>query len=220
MGKIWENRFQARCCATLKKCPFVVVKCGVANKTPSKIRFPAPMSGAGGLLWDGWTNQAVWAEFVAKEANEDLVRMHALCAERGIPEGPRMYYQLALALAREAYPAKKVSGRKKIWDDLTLGALVVAVEQTIKASRSKKPVTWACAVLARSDPWKTFCVDRQFEDGALVSDVLHTRYKGFKASPRANLMRDAFALHEMQGRIDEWDEFVADLLKHPRAEKT
>ena len=49
------------------------------------------MSGAVGLLWDGWTNQAVWAEFVAKEANEDLVRMNALCAERGIPEGPQMY---------------------------------------------------------------------------------------------------------------------------------
>ena len=69
------------------------------------------MSGAGGLLWDGWTDQAVWAEFIAKEANEYLVRVNALCVERGIPEGPQMYYQLALA--RGAYPAKKVSGRKK-----------------------------------------------------------------------------------------------------------
>ena len=50
------------------------------------------MSGAGGLLRDGWTDQAVWAEFIAKEVNEYLVRVNALCVERGIPEGPQMYY--------------------------------------------------------------------------------------------------------------------------------
>ena len=192
----------------------------MTTKKPSKVRFPQPLENAGGLLWDGWTDQAVWADFIAREANEDSVRLNALCVERGIPAGPQMYYQLALALAREAYPAKKASGRRKIWDDLTSGALVVAIEQTIKPSRPKKPVTWACALLAKRDPWKTFCEERQFEDGALISAVLYTRYKSFKNSPRARLMRDAFALYDLQGRTDEWDQLVADLLTRPRLGKT
>ena len=50
--------------------------------------------------------------------DEDHARLLLLCQHHSIPDGPHMFYQLALALARELYPEPKRSGRKTKCTDL------------------------------------------------------------------------------------------------------
>jgi hypothetical protein len=75
----------------------------MTTKKPSKVRFPQPLANAGGLLWDGWVDHKVFAEYQYQEAQADKARLDTLCQERGIEPSSEMYFQLALELAREAY---------------------------------------------------------------------------------------------------------------------
>lgn len=188
-------------------------------KKPSKVRFPQPLANAGGLLWDGWTDQKVFAEYQIQEAQADKVRLDTLCKERGIAPSPEMYFQLALELAREAYPVSKPRGRKKIWNDLTLGALVVAVEEKLKSVKRAMSDSWACEQIAQIEPWRSFARARSIEGGGDPKVVLRRAYSTFKGNPKANLMRHAHSVYELEGRLTEWDTLVKDFLNRPFVEK-
>jgi hypothetical protein len=191
----------------------------MTTKKRSKVRFPQPLANAGGLLWDGWTDQNVFAEYQNQEAQADKVRLDTLCQERGIAPSSEMYFQLALELAREAYPAPKPRGRKKAWNDFTLGALVVAVELKLKSVERAMSDVWACTEVAKTEPWNSFARSRSIEGEGVPAEVLRVAYKSFKGSPRANLMRHAHSLYELDGRLTEWELLVKDFLNRPLVEK-
>ncbi len=96
---------------------------------PSKIYFPEPLKNAPGLLWQGWSHPEILTEYLIQEKEEDLNRLKALCLERGLAPDESMFMELALQLAREAYPERKTAGRNPVWNYLTKGALVVDVER-------------------------------------------------------------------------------------------
>lgn len=191
----------------------------MTTKKPSKVRFPQPLTNAGGLLWDGWTDQKVFAEYQNQEAKADKVRLDTLCQERGIAPSPEMYFQLALELAREAYPVPKPRGRKKTWNDFILGALVVTVELKLKSGRRAMSDVWACKEVAKTEPWKSFARARSIEGEGDPAEVLRGAYKSFKGSPKANLMRHAHSMYELEGRLTEWDAVVKGFLNRPLVEK-
>lgn len=193
----------------------------MATKKPSKIRFPEPLSNAPGLLWDGWTNSEVFRKFQIQELQEDIARVNALCAEREIPEGSKMYLELALQLAREAYPETKKPGRTKVWNDLTLGALVVELDRYIASHKTKPTFGSACNTLANQQPWKSFLSERNELAGTDPDpgQVLRQAYNSFRDNPKANVMRDVYRLHLLEGTTDKWDQFVEKLLRNPVLKK-
>jgi hypothetical protein len=139
----------------------------MTTRRPSKVRFPQPLANAGGLLWDGSTDQRVFAEYQNQEAQADKVRLDTLCQEGGIAPSPEMYFQLALELAREAYPVPKPRGRKKTWNDFILGALVVTVDSKLKSGKRAMSDVWACKEVAKTETWKLFAHARSDEGRAI-----------------------------------------------------
>lgn len=194
----------------------------MAAKKPSKIRFPEPLSKAPGLLWEGWSNSEVFREFQNQERQEDIARVNALCAEREIQLGSTMYFELALQLAREAYPESKKPGRNKVWNDLTLGALVVELERYISSRKTKPSISSACDILAKKQPWASFLSERNELAGTSPDpgQVLRQAYNSFSDNPKANVMRDVYRLHLLEGTSDKWDQFVEELLRNPVLKKS
>lgn len=196
-------------------------------KKPSKIRFPEPLSKTPGLLWDGWSDSEVFRKFQIRELQEDIARINALCAEREIEPGSTMYLELALQLAREAYPEPKKTGRNKVWNDLTLGALVVELERCIESRKTKPSISSACDILAKKQPWAKFLSERILNEGKDLGrtspdpgEVLRKKYNSFCNNPKARVMRDVYRLHLLEGTTDQWDRFVDDLLINPVVKKS
>jgi len=191
-------------------------------KKPSKIRFPEPLSKAPGLLWEGWSNSEVFRKFQLQELQEDVARVNALCAERGIQPGSTMYFELALQLAREAYPEAKKPGRTKVWNDLTLGALVVEIERYIALRKTKPSISSACDTLAKKEPWASFLSERNELEGTSPDpgEVLRQAYNSFRDNPKANVTRDVYRLHLHEDTTDKWDQYVGELLRNPVLKKS
>ena len=157
--------------------------------------------------------QKQWLE----ERHADIERLNALCSERQIAHGEHMYFELALQLAREAYPEPKRAGRKGVWNDLTLGVLVVEVERIQVKGEQKKPVTWACKQLAKQERWLNILSQRNDSTGFASdpAEALRKAYNSFKDKPKANLMRDAYQQHVNEDTESSWDELAIDILKNP-----
>lgn len=199
----------------------------MAAKQPSKIRLPEPLSKAPGLLWEGWSNSEVFRKYQIQELQEDIARVNALCVERQIQPGSTMYLELALQLVREAYPETQKSGRTKVWNDLTLGALVVELDRYIESRKTKPSIKSACVILAKKQPWATFLRTRILNEGKELArtspdpgEVLRKKYYSFCEDPKANVMRNVYQLHLLEGTTDEWDRFVGDLLINPVLKKS
>jgi hypothetical protein len=137
-----------------------------------------------------------------------------------------MYLELALQLAREAYPESKKTGRNKVWNDLMLGALVVELERYIESRKTKPSISSASDILAEKQPWAKFLSERTLNEGKDLGgtspdpgEVLRKKYNSFCNNLKANVMRDVYRLQLLEGTTDEWDRFVDDLLINPVVKK-
>lgn len=155
-------------------------------------------------------------EFIERQAADDHAKLLLLCEHHGIKPSPSMYYELALALARELYPEPKKRGRRSKWTDLNRGTLVVEVERIAKPDDPSYGVAWACQQLAKREPWLSFL--ETAESGCSSPDpaeALRRVYYDSKDARWTNLTRDVFALHQARGTVDEWADLVDDCVRNP-----
>lgn len=189
----------------------------VSSKNRSNVRFPPSLMSSMGLLWDGWDNKDLLQKLWLEERQADIERLSILCSERQIAQGEHMYFELALQLAREAYPEPKKAGRKVVWNDLTLGVLVVEIERRLGRREQKKSVTWACKQLSKQERWLNILSERNgsADFASDPAEALRKAYHSFKNKPMANVMRKAYQLHVYEGTETSWDELTLDILRNP-----
>ena len=80
-------------------------------------------------------------------------------------------------------------------------------------------VAWAAKQLAKREPWKTFVKAK--ESGRTCTnpaEALRKAYYSFKGNGWAEMMRNAFKIHDHEGTIAAWEERVADYVKNPHPE--
>lgn len=183
--------------------------------TKKKISFQREDSRRIGFFMDETAIQKQVAEWVS----EDHAKLLMLCQHHGIQEGPIMFYQLALALAREFYPEPKKRGRKSKWTLLNKGALVVEVERLVKPGDPAHGVEWACQQLAKHEPWASFL---EIKESSITSpdpaEALRQIYYGFRDEKWATVSRKAFKYDEAVGAIEQWEKQVSDSVKKPDPE--
>lgn len=181
------------------------------KKAPG-VSFPPKEARPFGLLMsdDDCREQSVkWAE-------EDHSKLLLLCRQYGIQEGPYMFYELALALARELYPDPKKRGRKSKWTILNRGALVVEIERLTKNDDPGHGIAWAAKQLAKREPWKSFLEIKEANTTNPDSaEALRKAYYDFKNDKRAGITRKAFKWHEYNDTIAEWEREVDDYVRNP-----
>ena len=180
--------------------------------TKKKISFQRGESRCIGVLMDDAAIQKQVAEWVS----EDHAKLLMLCQHHGIQEGPIMFYQLALTLARELYPEPKKRGRKSKWTLLNKGALVVEVERLVNPGDPAHGVEWACQQLAKHEPWASFLgIKEGGTFGPDPAEALRQIYYDFRDDKWAALSRDAFNMYEHEGTIAEWENMVTDFVRNP-----
>lgn len=165
-----------------------------------------------GLLMDETAMQQRSAEWVS----EDHAKLVMLCQHYGIHDSPGMFYQLALALAREIYSEPKKRGRKSKWMVLNKGALVVEIERLVKPGDPVHGVEWACNQLAKHEPWASFLEIK--EGGTLGPDsaeALRQIYYDFRSDKWAEVSRDAFRWHKHENTLAAWEIMVLDSVRNP-----
>jgi hypothetical protein len=168
-----------------------------------------------GLLID----EAEIHEQTAKWDEEDYQKLLLLCQHYAILEGPRMFYQLALSLARDfvdGFQERKPKGRKPKWTDWNKGMLVVEIERLVKSDEPAHGVAWAAKQLAKREPWKSFIEAK--DSGELTPDpaeALRQAYYDFNDARWVIVTRKTFALHQHENTISEWENFVADVVNNP-----
>ncbi len=155
-------------------------------------------------------------ELLMNFCGEDHTKLLLLCQHHGIKESPSMFYQLALALAREIYPEPEKRGRKSKWTALNQGALVVEIERLVSPGDPTHGVVWACQQIAKREPWKSFL---EIKESATTSpdptEALRKVYYNFRTDKWASVMRDAFKMHEHEGTVSDWDGQVTDFVRNP-----
>lgn len=107
--------------------------------------------------------------------------------------GPVPFFELALKLARKAYPPRKRKGRPQKWSAVNASALVFAVEELVDPQDRNKGVGWACEVLSKREPWCGILSDRT--GGDLQPDpaeALRKVYYQFKDDPGATKLREIY----------------------------
>jgi len=167
-----------------------------------------------GLLAQALLSDGAMQELVAKHVAEDHSKLIMLCRHYGIQDGPAMFYQLSLALAREIYPEPKKRGRKSKWTELNKGVLVVEVERLIHADDPAHGVEWACGVLAKREPWASFLESKEGSFSPDPKEALRKVYFDFRSDKWANISRDAYKYHEHEGIVEQWDEDVFNVVKN------
>lgn len=90
------------------------------------------------------------------ESEEDFIKLLELCNFYNIENGNAMFYELALALARDFLPEPKNKGVKKRIPGLLWIPLVDAVNKIVVPNDRNHGVQWACRQLTKIEPWKTF----------------------------------------------------------------
>lgn len=177
-----------------------------------KITFQGEESRRFSLLMD----DAAIKQQASRWAQEDHSRLLLLCQHYGIQTSPFLFYELALALARELYPEPKKRGRKSKWTALNKGALVVEVERLHKPEDPAHGVEWACQQIAKREPWKSFLEGKESTvTSPDPAEALRQVYYDFRTDKWAAVMRDAFKWHEHEGVIGEWEKQVIDFVKNP-----
>jgi len=175
------------------------------------VAFQAEESRRFGVLID----EAGRREQARKWVEADHAMLLLLCQQYGIKEHPTMFYELALALARERYPEPKKRGRKSKWTLLNQGMLVVEVERLVKPNDPSRGVDWACQQLAKREPWKSFLEKKSGTISAEPAEALRQVYYNSRDEGWTELSRDAFKFNEIQGEIEEWDNLVFDCVRNP-----
>ncbi len=142
--------------------------------------------------------------------DEDHEKLLLLCDAMGIADGPRRFYDLSLALARQHYAGFQQEVPTSKWTDLTRGYLVVEIERLTAEGHDAKA---AAGVLAGRPEWKSFSRTGKGGEG------LRVQYQDFKNDRWAEVMRDAFKWHEEKNSLAKWhDELLAALQEpHPKS---
>lgn len=106
---------------------------------------------------------------------------------------PLPLLELAMKLARKAYPPSKRRGRPQKWSTVNASALVFDVEELVDPQDQNKGVGWACEVLSKREPWCGILSDRT--GGNLLPDpaeALRKVYYQFKDDPGTTKLREIF----------------------------
>lgn len=180
--------------------------------TKKKIAFQRDESRYIGLLMD----EAAMKEQVAEWVRDDHAKLLMLCQHYGIQASPIVFYDLALALARELYPEPRKRGRKSKWTALNKGLLVVEVERLVNPDDPAHGVEWACQQLAKREPWKSF-LERKASNTTTPdpAEALRQIYYDFQSDKWAEVSRHAFRLCEHEGTLSEWENRVMDFVRNP-----
>lgn len=190
----------------------------MAKKIPG-LRFQSEETRKPGLLAAVFWDDDSLGDRLKKYGEEDSAKLQLLCQHYGIQSSPIMFYELALALARELYPEPKKLGRKLKWTALNKGALVVEIERLVRPNDPAHGVEWACNQLSKREPWASFLEAK--EGGTLGPDpaeALRQIYFDFRSDKWANVSRKAFRMYEHEGAIEEWEKQVFDFVRnlHPK----
>ncbi len=133
------------------------------------------------------------------------------------------FYRLALALARDFVPGfqeQKRRGARSKWTPFNKAALVVEIERIVWSDDRTHGVKWAAMQLAKDEPWRSFIKERESDyTSPDPTEVLRKMYYDFRNDRWANVMRDAFKLHEHNGEIPKWESQVADFVNNPHPKK-
>jgi hypothetical protein len=187
----------------------------MAKKIPG-IKFQSEETRKPGLLAAALWDDGSLGEHLKKYGEEDSAKLLLLCQHYGIQASPIMFYQLALALARELYPEPKKRGRKSKWTVLNKGALVVEVERLVKPDDRAHGVAWACQQLAKQEPWASFLETKEGDTfDPDPAEALRQIYYDFQSDKWAAVWRDAFRFNEHEGAIAEWENLVMDFVRNP-----
>lgn len=187
----------------------------MTKKIPG-ISFPSEETRKPGLLSAALRDDGSLRDHLNKYGEEDHSKLLLLCRRYGIQASPVMFYELALALARELYPEPKKRGRKSKWTMLNKGALVVEIERLAKPDDPAHGVEWACKQVAKREPWKSFLeVKESTGTNPDPAESLRKVYYDFRTDKCAVVMRKAFNWHEWEGGIEEWEKQVIDFVKNP-----
>ena len=177
-----------------------------------KVTFEDPASRRFGLFAD---SEHVKQQ-IERWVSEDQEKLVLLTKQYGIQDGPMMFYQLALALARQIYPVSKKRGRKEKWNVLRKMVLVVEVERRVRPGDKSHGIQWACKQLAKREPWVSL-VEKK-EQGTLGPDpaeALRQVYLAFRTDKFANVARDAFEMWKYEDKVEEWESFAEDCVRNP-----
>ena len=159
-----------------------------------------------------------WA---ARCAAEDEARLERLREHYRIAPGPAQWHLLALAMAREFYPAPRPTSTGK-WSLLIDGMLVVEIERLVEPDNRRRAAIHAARELAMRRPWRDFLAktDADPDDPDEVpkdpAESLRRRYSYVRRSKKMLMFRQAFAYHELAGTVAEWDAMLADILRDAR----
>jgi hypothetical protein len=153
-----------------------------------------------------------------KEWNlEDFAKLLKLCEEYGIPYSDdlsRMWYSLALALARQYRPAPKKRGAYQKWHILNEGALVVEVERRIKQKGTGSSVKWACRQLAKEEPWRSFVGSKEGDAPSLdPGEVLRGKYQKFCSDKKMEVFRKVYLSYAERGDLQGWNDYLHSVVK-------
>ncbi len=187
----------------------------MAKKIPG-LRFQSDETRKPGLLAAALGDDGSLGDRLKKYSEEDSGKLQLLCQHHGIQASPIMFYELALALAREIYPEPKKRGRKSKWTALNKGALVVEVERLVRPNDLAHGVEWACKQLSKREPWASFLEAK--EGGTLSPDpaeALRQIYFDFRGDKWSTVSRDAFKMYEHEGAIEQWENGVIDFVRKP-----
>ena len=168
------------------------------------------------LLAAALRDDGSFVDRIKKYSEEDNDKLLLLCRHYGIQASPFMFYELALALAREIYPEPKKRGRKSKWTFLNKGVLVVEVERRMRQDKPGYGVAWACSKLAKIEPWASFL---EKKEGVTLNpdpaEALRQIYFDFRGDYWAELSRKKFKEYEREGAIAKWEEQVSDFVRNP-----
>lgn len=187
----------------------------MAKKIPGP-RFPLVETRKRGLLAAALLDDGSLRDRSKEYSEEDSAKLLLLCQQYGIQSSPIMFYELALALAREIYPEPKKRGRKSKWTALNKGALVVEVERLMRPNDPAHGVEWACKQLSKREPWASFLEEKG--SGTLGPDpaeALRQIYFDFRGDKWSAVSRDAFKMYEHEGAIEQWENCVIDFVRKP-----
>lgn len=168
------------------------------------------------LLAAALRDDGSFVDRIKKYSEEDNDKLLLLCRHYGIQASPFMFYELALALAREIYPEPKKRGRKSKWTFLNKGVLVVEVERRMRQDKPGYGVAWACSKLAKIEPWASFL---EKKEGVTLNpdpaEALRQIYFDFRGDDWAEISRKKFREYKREGAIAKWEEQVSDLVRNP-----
>ena len=168
------------------------------------------------LLAAALRDDGSFVDRIKKYSEEDNDKLLLLCRHYGIQASPFMFYELALALAREIYPEPKKRGRKSKWTLRNKGVLVVEVERRVRQDKPEYGVAWACSQLAKIEPWASFL---EKKEGVTLNpdpaEALRQIYFDFRGDDWAEISRKKFREYKREGAIAKWEEQVSDFVRNP-----